>query len=84
MELEVKRKVKKEVEETYKVKFQTYWVVRVIRIGGYNNKECIYEKEFLHEPSEQEIADVISEHMTKQVFASVNKNYRFVEVLKQE
>lgn len=84
MELEVKRKVRKEVEETYKVEFQTYWVVRVIRIGGYNNKECIDEKEFLHEPSEQEIANVLSEHITKKVFASVNKNYRFVEVVNQE
>lgn len=84
MAIEVKRKVKREVEETYTVEFQTYWVVRIIRVGGYNNKECIAEKEFEYEPSEQEIADILVDFLNKKVFASVNKNYRLVEVLKQE
>lgn len=79
MEIEIKRKVKKEIEETVTLEMETYWVVRIIRVGGYNNKECIAETEFLDEPDEQEIADCLASHLTKKVFASVQKNYRFKE-----
>ena len=83
MQIEIKRTVKKEVEETVLMELIPYWVVRVIRVGGYDNKECIAEKEFDYEPQEQEIADTLADHINKKVFASVVKNYRFAEVKEQ-
>lgn len=81
--IEVKIKVKKEVEEIVTMDLKAYWVIRIIRVGSYNNKECIAEVEFLHEPTEQEIADALIEYNNKKVFASVVKNYRLVEVEKE-
>lgn len=79
--IEVKRKVKKEVEETVTMDLKPYWVVRVIRIGSYNNKECIKEVEYPYKPDEQEIADALVDYVGKKdVFASVMKNYRLKEV----
>lgn len=80
MKIEVKRKVKKEVEETVTMELKPYWVVRVVRIGGYNNKEVISEVEYPYEPKEQEIANALIEYKNKKVFASVIKNYRFFEL----
>lgn len=77
MEFEIKKKVKREVEETVKVELFAYWVVRLIRNS--TNKTCVYEKRFTYEPTEQEIASVIIESRLKNVFATVNKNYEFVE-----
>ena len=57
-----------------------FWVIRVVRIGAYNNKEVIAEKECICEPDEQEIADVLIDYNNKKVFASVIKNYRLEEV----
>lgn len=74
MEFEVKRKVKKEVEETYTVELEKYWVIRVIQ--GVNSKTCIKEIEYNYEPSEQEIADALVDYANKKVFATVNQNYR--------
>ena len=79
MQIEIKRTVKKEVEEVLTMELVPYWCVRVIRVGGYDNKECIGEKEFDHEPDCQEIAEELAKHITKKVFASVLKNYRFEE-----
>lgn len=81
--IEVKRKVKKEVEETVTMDLIPFWVVRVIRVDGYNNKECIGEKEFRYEPRAQEIAEVLEPFISKKVFASVVKNYRLEEVIGQ-
>lgn len=78
--IEVKRKVKKEVEETVTMDLKPYWVIRIIRVGNYNKKECIAEVECMNEPTEQEIADALIEYNNKYVFASVVKNYRLVEV----
>lgn len=78
--VEIKRTVTKEVEETVTMDLKTYYVVRVIRIGNYNQKECIKEFEYPYEPDEQEIADALVEYMHKNVFATVVKNYRLVEV----
>lgn len=83
MEIEVKRKVKKEVEEIVPMTLETYYVARVIRCGGYDNKTCIFEKEFNHKPDEQEIADVLVDYMTKKVFVTVNENYRLIEKVVQ-
>ena len=74
MEFEVKRKVKKEVEETFTVELEKYWVIRIIQ--GVASKTCIKEIEYNYEPSEQEIADALVEFGNKKVFASVNENYR--------
>lgn len=82
--IEVKRKVKKEVEETITMDLKPYWVIRVIRVGSYNNKECIAEVECAYEPDEQEIADALIDYSNKKVFASVGKNYRLVEVKEQK
>lgn len=82
MQIEIKRKVKKEVEETVSMELKPFWMVRVIRIGACNNKECIFERDFPHEPNEQEIADTLFNYVAKNTFASVVKNYRLVEVVK--
>lgn len=84
--IEIKRKVKKsvEVEEVVKMDLQPFWMVRIIRVGAYNKKECVFEREFSHEPNEQEIADVLIDWNKKNVFASVVKNYRLVEVEEDE
>lgn len=78
--IEIKRKVTKTVEETVTMELIPYWVVRVIKVGGYNNKLCIAEVEYEYEPMEQEIADALIDHINKNVFASVVKNYRLKEV----
>ena len=72
--MEIKRKVKKEVEETVEVELKKYWVVRIIR--GVNSKTCIGEKEFDYIPNEQEIAEVLLPHYGKACFVTVNENYK--------
>ncbi len=79
MQIEIKKKVIKEIEETVALQLVPYWVVRVIRTDVYNNKECIAENEFAYIPGEQEIGDTLAEHIGENVFASVVKNYRFKE-----
>lgn len=81
--IEVKRKVKREIEETVTMDLKPYWVIRVIRVGGYENKECIKEFEYPYEPDEQEIADALVDYVNKKVFASVVKNYRLTEIEEQ-
>ena len=39
MQIEIKRTVKKEVEEVLTMELVPYWCVRVIRVGGYAIKE---------------------------------------------
>lgn len=80
MEIEIKRKVKKEVEVTVKMELVPFWNVRIIRPNGIRTYTCAYEQEFIYEPNEQEIASVLNEHshFTNE-FASVCKNYRLVE-----
>ena len=77
MEIEIKRKVKKVVEETVIVELRKYWVVRVIQSEC--GKSCIAEKEFDYIPSEQEIADTLAPYIKRKCFATVVDNYRFVE-----
>lgn len=77
MKIEVKRKVKKEVEETVTVELEKYYVVRVIQ--GVDNKRCVKEIEYIYEPSEQEIADALIPFGNKKVFATVECNYRLKE-----
>ncbi|MCQ2211267.1 MAG: hypothetical protein MJZ34_13365 [Paludibacteraceae bacterium] len=84
MEFEVKRKVKKEVEETVVVDLQKYYSLRVIRDMG-SDKKCVYEEEFIgYIPDEQDIAEAIMKTKDKyntnvKLFVSINENYRFVE-----
>lgn len=78
--IEVKRKVKKEVEETITMDLIPFWVIRVVKAGSCNYKEVIAEKECISEPTEQEIADTLIDYNNKKVFASVVKNYRLEEV----
>ena len=78
--VEIKRKVVKEVEETVTVELKSYYVVRVIRVGSYHQKECINEVKYPYEPNEQEIADALADYIGMDVFASVVQNYRLVEV----
>ena len=77
MEIEIKRKVKKEVEETVIVELRKYWVVRVIQDEC--GKSCIAEKEYDYIPAEQEIADTLAPYIKRKCFATVSDNYRFVE-----
>lgn len=78
MKMEVKRIVKKEVEETVEVELKKYWVVRVIH--GVNSKTCVDEKEFDHIPNEQEIAEVLLPYYGRKCFATVNENYKVVSI----
>jgi len=82
MEIEIKRKVKKEVEETVIIELKKYWVVRVISDQG--SKSCIAEKEFHYVPEEQEIADTLEPYINRKCFATVVENYRFVERVEGE
>jgi len=77
MEFEVKRTVKKEVEETIVVELEKYWVIRIIK--GVQSKTCSREIEYIYEPSEQEIADALIDYGNQKVFATVETNYRLVE-----
>lgn len=82
MEFELKRKVKKEVEETVVMEFQKYWVVRIIKDCG--DKSCVYEEDFNCKPNDVAIANVLLKAKDKykanvKLFATVEENYRFVE-----
>ena len=76
--MEIKRVVKKEVEETVEVELKKYWVVRIIE--GVRSKNCIHEKEFDYIPNEQEIAEVLLPYYGRNCFATVNENYKIVVV----
>lgn len=79
--IELKRKVKKEVEETYTVELKEEWCVRILKPNGNRTYYCSYEEIFAYEPKEQEIASILVEHQSNsKEFASVVKNYRLVEV----
>lgn len=76
MEMEIKRIVTKEVEETVTVELKKYWVIRIIQ--GVTSYKCIEEIELEVEPNEQEIASVLAEYGNRKVFASVEVKYRLV------
>lgn len=79
--IELKRKVKKEVEETYKVELVAYWTVRVLRPNGNRTHFCIYEESFAFEPKEEEIASILLNHATREdEYVSIYENYKLVEV----
>lgn len=79
--VEIKRIVKKEVEETIAMELKAFWVVRILRPRANRTHDVMYEEKFDREPSEQEIASVLAEHQKQsQEFAGVFKNYRLVEV----
>lgn len=79
--IELKRKVKKTVEETYQVELKTVWNVRVLRPNGNRTYYCSYEQEFSHEPSEEEIANILAEYgILQNQFVSVCKNYKLAEI----
>lgn len=83
--IELKRTVKKTVEEKYIAELKTSWNVRLLRPNGNRTYYVLYEQEFMYEPSEQEIASIIAEHSNyRNEFASVVKNYRLVEIKEQE
>lgn len=77
--IELKRKVKKEVEETYRVELVPNWVVRILTPNGNRTYYCRHEEKFSHEPSEQEVASVLFGHFVKGAFACVCENYEIVE-----
>ncbi len=79
--IEIKRVVKKEIEETIAMELKPFWVVRILRPKATRTHDVMYEEKFDHEPSEHEIASVLAEHQKhSQEFAGVFKNYRLVEV----
>ena len=78
MKIEIKRTVKKEVEETVEVELKKYWVVRIIE--GDRSKNCVHEKEFDYIPNKQEIAEVLLPYYGRTCFATVNENYKMVSV----
>lgn len=59
---------------TVEVKYTEYWVVRVIR-DTLNNKTCIREIEFLTQPTEQDIVDILITLQPNE-FISLEHNYR--------
>lgn len=78
--IELKRKVKKEVEETYGVELKTYWVVRILTPNGNRTYFCRHEERFDTYPTEDDIARVLADHYVKEAFASVCVNFEMVEV----
>lgn len=79
MEMEFKRKVKKEVEETVRFELIKCWTVRIISDG--NSKNCIAEKDYDYMPSPFEIGKVLSDYVARKCFATVEIKYRLVEAL---
>lgn len=84
MEFEVKRKVKKEVEETFIVEMQKFFLLRIIKEDNTGNKNCVYEEEFINIPDKQTIATVIISIKEQykpntKLFASLIENYRLIE-----
>lgn len=77
MKLEIKRTVKKEVEETVELELKRFWVVRIIQ--GESSKKCIFEKEFKHIPKEKEVAECLLPYYGKSCFATIEENYRLVD-----
>ena len=77
--MEIKRLVKKEVEEIVEVELTKYWVVRIIH--GKSSKTCVEEKEFDYIPTEQEIAEILLPYYGKPYFVTVSENYRFSEII---
>lgn len=78
MEIEIKRMVQKEVEETVKFELEKYYVVRIIQDKGY--KSCIAEYDYAEKPTEEQIAVcLIKHHKVGNVFATVEENYRLVD-----
>lgn len=76
MKVEMKRTVKKEVEEIVELELKKFWVVRIIQ--GEHSKKCIFEKEFKHSPNYEEIAECLLPYYEKSCFATVEENYRLV------
>lgn len=77
MEFEVKRKVKKEVEETYVVRLEEDWVIRIV--GEEFGSKCVKEEyEYPYAPDEQDIAEKLS-LFNNEVFAVVDHRYKLVE-----
>lgn len=66
------------------IMWQDYWLVRVVHDCGVN-KTVIKEVEFGHEPTDDEILDVLM-HVTKsfdfmtEFFASVVHNYKLLHI----
>lgn len=77
--IEVKRKVKKEVEEVVKMELEKTWCINIVH--GFSSLSVVKRFEFNYEPQEQEIADALAEYAGKaNYFASVVERYDLVEV----
>ena len=79
MKIELKRTVKKEVEETVELELKKFWCVRIIH--GVTSTTCVEEKNFDYIPNEQEITEVLLPYYGKKCFATVCENYKLVDVL---
>lgn len=79
--VEIKRKVKKTVEEVVQMELKPEWYIRVLRPNSVNTFYVEYIERFDYEPTEQEIASILAEQAKNDNYlVTVNKNYRLVEV----
>lgn len=77
--IEVKRKVKKEVEEVVAMELKKTWCINIVH--GVSSLSVIKRFEFDYEPQEQEIADALAVYAGKaNYFASVVERYELIEV----
>lgn len=74
----VKKTKMQQVEVEQQCTLQEYWVVRIIQ--GVESKRCIEEKDFATPPTDEDIATMLIKHGNRKVFATVEHNYKIVEV----
>ena len=69
MKMELKRTVKKEVEETVELELKKFWRIRI----SHKETGSVYcpEKDYDHMPSEKEIAEVLLPYYERNCFATV-------------
>lgn len=67
----------KEIERK-PIRYEEFWVVRVIRANKHGAYECVNERTFPTSPTEQEIVDVLMDN-SSDCFVSVMHNYKLVD-----
>ena len=59
------------------IKYEEFWVVRVIRANIHNGYECVGERTFDTPPTQEEIVNVLMDNASD-CFVSVEHNYKLV------
>lgn len=66
----------KEIEQN--IRYEEYWLLRVIQEDNNGNKKCVAERKCSMPPTEQIIVNILLNYH-KDCFISVEHNYRLVD-----